>query len=46
MDINFLEFERPIAELKAKIEELWHVGDDNESTSRRKSNGSKARARS
>jgi len=30
MDINFLEFERPIDELKAKIEELWHVGDDNE----------------
>jgi len=30
MDINFLEFERPIAELVAKIEELRHVGDDNE----------------
>ncbi len=30
MDINFLEFERPIAELEAKIEELRHVGDDNE----------------
>jgi len=29
MDINFLEFERPIAELVAKIEELRHVGDDN-----------------
>jgi acetyl-CoA carboxylase carboxyl transferase subunit alpha len=30
MDMNFLEFERPIAELEAKIEELRHVGDDNE----------------
>jgi acetyl-CoA carboxylase carboxyl transferase subunit alpha len=30
MDINFLEFERPIAELEAKIEELRHVGNDNE----------------
>jgi len=30
MDLTFLEFERPIAELEAKIEELRHVGDDNE----------------
>jgi acetyl-CoA carboxylase carboxyl transferase subunit alpha len=30
MDLNFLEFEQPIAELKAKIEELRLVGDDNE----------------
>ena len=30
MDMNFLEFEQPIAELEAKIEELRHVGDDNE----------------
>jgi len=30
MDINFLEFERPIAELTAKIDELKHVGNDNE----------------
>lgn len=30
MDINFLEFEQPIAELTAKIKELRHVGDDNE----------------
>jgi acetyl-CoA carboxylase carboxyl transferase subunit alpha len=30
MGINFLEFERPIAELEAKIKELRHVGDDNE----------------
>ncbi|MCB2263776.1 MAG: acetyl-CoA carboxylase carboxyltransferase subunit alpha [Candidatus Thiosymbion ectosymbiont of Robbea hypermnestra] len=30
MDINFLAFEQPIAELTAKIEELRHVGDDNE----------------
>jgi acetyl-CoA carboxylase carboxyl transferase subunit alpha len=30
MDLNFLEFEQPIAELEAKIEELRMVGDDNE----------------
>jgi acetyl-CoA carboxylase carboxyl transferase subunit alpha len=30
MDLNFLEFERPIAELEAKIEELRLVGNDNE----------------
>lgn len=30
MDMNFLEFEQPIAELQAKIEELRLVGDDNE----------------
>jgi len=30
MNLNFLEFEQPIAELKAKIEELRLVGDDNE----------------
>lgn len=30
MDLNFLEFERPIAELEAKIEELRFVGDDSE----------------
>jgi acetyl-CoA carboxylase carboxyl transferase subunit alpha len=30
MDMNFLDFERPIAELEAKIKELRHVGDDNE----------------
>jgi acetyl-CoA carboxylase carboxyl transferase subunit alpha len=30
MDLNFLEFEQPIAELEAKIEELRLVGDDNE----------------
>ena len=30
MDLNFLEFERPIAELEAKIEELRYVGNDNE----------------
>ena len=28
MQLNFLEFEKPIAELEAKIEELRHVGDD------------------
>jgi len=30
MDLNFLEFEQPIAELKAKIEELRLLGSDNE----------------
>ena len=30
MDLNFLAFEQPVAELEAKIEELRHVGDDNE----------------
>jgi len=30
MDLNFLEFEQPIAELEAKIEELRYVGDDAE----------------
>ncbi|MBP8290883.1 MAG: acetyl-CoA carboxylase carboxyl transferase subunit alpha, partial [Chromatiaceae bacterium] len=28
MDLNFLEFEQPIAELEAKIEELRLVGND------------------
>ncbi len=30
MDLKFLEFEQPIAELEAKIEELRHVGFDNQ----------------
>ncbi|HHH36151.1 MAG TPA: acetyl-CoA carboxylase carboxyltransferase subunit alpha [Gammaproteobacteria bacterium] len=30
MKMNFLEFEQPIAELEAKIEELRYVGSDNE----------------
>ncbi len=30
MDLNFLDFEQPIAELEAKIEELRRVGDDNQ----------------
>ncbi len=30
MDLNFLEFEQPIAELEAKIDELRFVGDDSE----------------
>jgi acetyl-CoA carboxylase carboxyl transferase subunit alpha len=30
MDLNFLDFEQPIAELEAKIEELRYVGDDND----------------
>ena len=28
MDLKFLDFEQPIAELEAKIEELRHVGSD------------------
>ncbi|ALG67707.1 acetyl-CoA carboxylase carboxyl transferase subunit alpha [Beggiatoa leptomitoformis] len=30
MNLNFLEFEQPIAELEAKIDELRYVGKDNE----------------
>ena len=30
MDLNFLEFEQPIAELEEKIEELRYVGNDND----------------
>ena len=30
MDLKFLEFEQPIAELEAKIEELRFVDDDSE----------------
>ena len=30
MDLNFLEFERPIAELEAKIDELRYVGTDSD----------------
>lgn len=30
MNLNFLDFEQPIAELEAKIDELRLVGDDNE----------------
>jgi acetyl-CoA carboxylase carboxyl transferase subunit alpha len=30
MNLNFLDFEQPIAELEAKIEELRLVGDDND----------------
>jgi acetyl-CoA carboxylase carboxyl transferase subunit alpha len=30
MNLNFLDFERPIAELEAKIQELRYVGDDAE----------------
>lgn len=30
MDLKFLDFEQPIAELEAKIEELRHIGFDNE----------------
>ena len=30
MDLNFLDFEQPIAELEAKIEELRFIGDDAE----------------
>lgn len=30
MNMNFLDFEQPVAELEAKIEELRHVGSDSE----------------
>jgi acetyl-CoA carboxylase carboxyl transferase subunit alpha len=30
MDLNFLDFEQPIAELEAKIDELRYLGDDSE----------------
>ena len=30
MNLNFLDFEQPIAELEAKIEELRYVGKDAE----------------
>ncbi len=30
MTMNFLDFEKPIAELEAKIDELRFVGDDSE----------------
>ena len=30
MNLNFLDFEQPIAELEAKIEELRFVGNDTE----------------
>ena len=30
MDLKFLDFEQPIAELEAKIDELRFVGDDSE----------------
>ena len=30
MDVKFLDFEQPIAELEAKIDELRFVGDDSE----------------
>ena len=30
MDLKFLEFEQPIADLEAKIDELRFVGDDSE----------------
>ena len=30
MNLNFLDFEQPIAELEAKIDELRHVSSDTE----------------
>ncbi|NDE34397.1 MAG: acetyl-CoA carboxylase carboxyl transferase subunit alpha, partial [Gammaproteobacteria bacterium] len=30
MDLNFLDFEQPIADMQAKIDELRRVGFDNE----------------
>ncbi len=34
---NFLDFEKPIAELEGKIEELRHLTDNDEVTSQTKS---------
>ena len=31
MNPNYLDFEQPIAELEAKIEELQHIGEENDS---------------
>jgi acetyl-CoA carboxylase carboxyl transferase subunit alpha len=30
MNLNFLDFEQPIAELEAKIDELRHMGSDSD----------------
>ena len=45
MDLKFLDFEQPIAELEAKIEELRFVGDDSEVNITKRSRGCAARAR-
>jgi acetyl-CoA carboxylase carboxyl transferase subunit alpha len=44
MDLNFLEFEQPIAELEAKIEELRSSATTTRSTSRRRSSACRRRA--
>ena len=46
MDLNFLEFEQPIAELEAKIEELRYVGDDSEVNIGEEINRLKAKSKS
>lgn len=46
MDLNFLDFEQPIAELQAKIEELRLVGDDNEINISEEINRLEAKSRS
>jgi acetyl-CoA carboxylase carboxyl transferase subunit alpha len=45
MDLKFLDFEQPIAELEAQIESLNFVGDDSRSTSAKSSAASRRRAR-
>ncbi|MCW8825104.1 MAG: acetyl-CoA carboxylase carboxyltransferase subunit alpha [Gammaproteobacteria bacterium] len=46
MDLNFLDFEQPIAELEAKIEELRYVGDDSEVNIGEEINRLKAKSKS
>ena len=46
MDLKFLEFEQPIAELEAKIDELRYVGDDSEININEEVNRLKAKSES
>jgi acetyl-CoA carboxylase carboxyl transferase subunit alpha len=45
MDLNFLEFEQPIAELEAKIDELKYVGNDAEINIQEEINRLRAKSR-
>ena len=45
MDLNFLDFEQPIAELEAKIDELRYLGDDTEINIAEEINRLRARSR-
>jgi acetyl-CoA carboxylase carboxyl transferase subunit alpha len=45
MDLNFLEFEQPIAELEAKIDELRYVGNDAEINIQEEVNRLRAKSR-